>query len=235
MGHSYIVYAPLLQGCTTVLFEGKPVGTPDASTYWRVCADNGVHNMFTAPTALRAIRREDPQLEMYRSAGVSELRTLFVAGERGDPDTISFFSEAMDGVAVVDNYWQTETGWPISGNCVGLGRMRCKPGSAFKPVPGYDVRVLEADQTETEKNTDGSVCIRLPMPPGCLPTLWNNDERFKEAYLDDFPGFYKTGDAGHMDDDGYLSIMTRTDDIINVSGHRCVDTVCLSQLFVCLN
>jgi propionyl-CoA synthetase len=219
VGHSYIVYAPLLLGCTTVLYEGKPVGTPDAGAFWRVAAQHGVKALFTAPTALRAIKREDPRAERVRDHDLSGLRTLFLAGERSDPDTIGWAERAL-GVPVIDHWWQTETGWPIAANCMGLGPLPVKPGSPTKPVPGYDVRVLRPDGSEAAPGETGSVVLRLPLPPGCLPTLWGDDEGFARAYLSRFPGFYETADAGHVDGDGYLWIMGRTDDIINVAGHR---------------
>lgn len=219
VGHSYIVYAPLLHGCTTILFEGKPVGTPDAATYWRMIAEHGVVALFTAPTALRAIKKEDPQGELISGHDLSSLRTLFLAGERADPETIRWANERL-GVPVIDHWWQTETGSPISNNPIGLGAVPVKPGSPGLPMPGYDIQVLDDAGHEVPRGTLGNVLIKLPLPPGCLPTLWNADERFESAYLGEFPGYYKTADAGYVDEDNYLFIMSRTDDIINVAGHR---------------
>ena len=219
VGHSYIVYAPLLHGCTTVLFEGKPVGTPDAGTFWRVISEHGVVALFTAPTAFRAIKGQDPQGTFIPKYDLSKFRTLFLAGERADPETIKW-AEAHLGVPVIDHWWQTETGSPISQNPVGLGQLPVKYGSPAVPMPGYDVRVLDDAGHEVPHGALGNVVVRLPLPPGCLPTLWNADERFFNAYLAEFPGYYKTADAGYIDDDGYLFIMARTDDIINVAGHR---------------
>jgi len=219
VGHSYIVYGPLLKGATSVLYEGKPVGTPDAGAFWRVCEQHGVNVLFTAPTTFRAIKKEDPQGKLVAAYDLSRLRTLFLAGERCDPDTL-LWAEARLGVPVIDHWWQTESGWPIAANCVGLGMLPVKPGSPTKAVPGYDVRVLDDDGREAPAGTIGNVAIKLPLPPGCLPTLWNNDAGFVEAYLTRFPGYYMTSDAGFQDEDGYLFIMGRTDDIINVAGHR---------------
>jgi propionyl-CoA synthetase len=219
VGHSYIVYGPLLAGATTVLYEGKPVGTPDAGAFWRVVADHGVKTMFTAPTALRAIRKEDPSGALLAGYDTGSLRTLFLAGERLDPDTYRWAGEHL-GVPVVDNWWQTETGWPIAANLRGLEPMPTRPGSPSVPVPGYDVRVVDAAGEPVPAGVDGSIVIRLPLPPGCLPTLWNDDERFVRSYLSAFPGHYLTGDGGRFDDDGYLYVMGRTDDVINVAGHR---------------
>jgi len=220
VGHSYIVYAPLLAGATTILYEGKPVGTPDPGAFWRVCAEHGVNALFTAPTAFRAIKKEDPQGVHVGRHDLSRFRTLFLAGERCDPDTL-LWARARLGVPVIDHWWQTETGWPIAANCVGLGMLPVKPGSPTKPVPGYDVRVLtEGGGQEGPAGQIGSIVIRLPMPPGCLPTLWNNDAGFEKSYLSTFPGYYLTGDAGYKDEDGYVYIMSRVDDIINVAGHR---------------
>jgi propionyl-CoA synthetase len=219
VGHSYIVYAPLLKGCTTVLYEGKPVGTPDPGAFWRLIAQHGVNALFTAPTAFRAIKKEDPQgLHMSRH-DLSRFRTLFLAGERCDPDTLLWARERL-GVPVIDHWWQTETGWAIAANCVGLGMLPVKPGSPTKAVPGYDVRVLSEDNAEMPPGQIGSIAIRLAMPPGCLPTLWNNDAGYEKSYLTRHPGHYLTGDAGYRDEDGYLYIMSRVDDIINVAGHR---------------
>jgi propionyl-CoA synthetase len=219
VGHSYIVYAPLFNGNTTVLYEGKPVGTPDAGAFWRVVSQHGVKVLFTAPTAFRAIKREDPNGEFIRKYDLSGFRTLFLAGERCDPATL-LWAEKQLGVPVIDHWWQTETGWPIGANCVGLGMLPVKPGSCTKPVPGYDVRVLGDDGKELPSGQIGSIVIQLPLPPGCLPTLWNNDEGYRKSYLAGLSGYYLTADAGYKDEDGYLWVMTRTDDIINVAGHR---------------
>jgi propionyl-CoA synthetase len=219
VGHSYIVYAPLFNGNTTVLYEGKPVGTPDAGAFWRLIAQHDVSVLFTAPTAFRAIKREDPNGEYMREYDLSRFRMLFLAGERCDPDTL-LWAEKHLGVPVIDHWWQTETGWPIGANCVGLGMLPVKPGSCTKPVPGYDVRVLGDDGKEMPAGQIGSLVVRLPLPPGCLPTLWNNDEGYQKSYLGAFPGYYLTADAGYRDEDGFLWVMTRTDDIINVAGHR---------------
>ncbi|WP_319775088.1 propionyl-CoA synthetase [Breoghania sp.] len=219
VGHSYIVYAPLLHGCTTVVFEGKPVGTPDAGTFWRVIADHGVSALFTAPTAFRAIRKEDPDAKLLGQYDLASLRTLFLAGERADPETIKWAEEHLK-VPVVDHWWQTETGWCIAGNPVGLGLLPIKHGSPTVAMPGYDIQVLDDAGHPVPAGTLGNIVVKLPLPPACLPTLWENDQRFREAYLLEFPGYYKTADAGFCDEDGYLFIMARTDDIINVAGHR---------------
>jgi propionyl-CoA synthetase len=219
VGHSYIVYAPLLLGCTTVLYEGKPVGTPDAGAFFRVIEQHRVNALFTAPTAIRAIKREDPGAQLAKRYDTRSLRTLFLAGERADPDTVAWSERAL-GVPVIDHWWQTETGWPIAANCVGLGAVPVKRGSPTRAVPGYDVRVLGEDARELPRGETGHVVVKLPLPPGCLPTLWRNDEGFVQAYLTRFPGYYQTADAGHLDEDGYLWVMARTDDIINVAGHR---------------
>jgi propionyl-CoA synthetase len=219
VGHSYIVYAPLLKGCTTILYEGKPVGTPDPGAFWRLCSQHGVSALFTAPTAFRAIKKEDPQGAHMAKYDLSRFRTLFLAGERCDPDTLLWARERL-GVPVIDHWWQTETGWPIAANCVGLGMLPVKPGSPTKAVPGYDVRVLGEDNRELPPGQIGSIAIRLPLPAGCLPTLWNNDAGYEASYLTKHPGHYLTGDAGYKDDDGYIYIMSRVDDIINVAGHR---------------
>jgi propionyl-CoA synthetase len=219
VGHSYIVYGPLIHGCTTVLFEGKPVGTPDAGVFWRVIADHNVACLFTAPTAFRAIKREDPKGSLLRSYNLSKFRTLFLAGERLDPDTLRW-AEDLLRVPVIDHWWQTETGWPISANCLGLGPMPVKPGSATKPVPGWSVEVLNETGKPAKPNQIGSLVCKLPLPPGTLQTLWNADSRYEQSYLSEFPGYYKTGDAGFIDEDGYVFVMTRTDDVINVAGHR---------------
>jgi propionyl-CoA synthetase len=219
VGHSYIVYGPLLHGNTTVLYEGKPVGTPDPGAFWRVASQHGVSALFTAPTAFRAIKREDPEGAHIRRYDLSRFRTLFLAGERCDPDTLMWAAEKL-GVPVIDHWWQTETGWPVGANFAGLGLFPVKPGSCGKAVPGYDVRVLGDDGQEVPPGTTGNIAIRLPLPPGCLPTLWNRDDAYRESYLDSYPGFYKTADAGFKDEDGYISVMSRTDDVINVAGHR---------------
>ncbi|PKW27617.1 propionyl-CoA synthetase [Phycicoccus duodecadis] len=219
VGHSYIVYAPLLTGATTVLYEGKPVGTPDAGAFWRVCAEHGVKAMFTAPTAYRAVRREDPEGALVREYDLSRLESVFLAGERLDPDTYAWATRVL-GVPVVDHWWQTETGWPIVANLRGLDPMPLKAGSPSVPVPGFDVRVLDETGQEVPRGTEGAIAIRLPLPPGTLPTLWGDDERYVAGYLSVYEGYYLTGDGGLMDDDGYLSVMGRTDDVLNVAGHR---------------
>lgn len=219
VGHSYIVYAPLLNGNTTIVFEGKPVGTPDAGTFWRVLERHKVTTLFTAPTAFRAIKREDPNGEWIGRFDLSAFRALFLAGERSDPDTLHWAEEHLK-VPVIDHWWQTETGWAISGNPLGVHLFPIKYGSATRPMPGWDVRVLAADLTEVARGDIGAICVKLPLPPGALPTLWNADDRFVRSYLTDYPGHYQTGDAGFLDDDGYVHIMARTDDIINVAGHR---------------
>ncbi len=219
VGHSYIVYGPLLAGCTTVLYEGKPVGTPDAGAFWRVVAEYGVSVLFTAPTALRVIKKEDPQARLMRDHDLSSLRALFLAGERADPDTVRWIEDKLK-VPVVDHWWQTETGWAIAGNPLGLGLLEVKAGSTGVPMPGYRVEVLDEAGHPVGPGRTGSVAIGLPLPPGCLPTLWRQPERFAEGYLAEFPGYYKTADAGVIDDNGRLTIMGRTDDIINVAGHR---------------
>jgi propionyl-CoA synthetase len=219
VGHSYIVYAPLLKGCTSILYEGKPVGTPDPGAFWRVISDHGVNALFTAPTAFRAIKKEDPQGAYMTKYDLARFRTLFLAGERCDPDTLHWAEDRLR-VPVVDHWWQTETAWPIAANCVGLGMLPVKPGSPTKPVSGYDVRVLGEDNQEMEAGQIGSIALRLPLPPGCLPTLWNNDAGYEKSYLTKHPGHYLTGDAGFKDADGYVYIMSRVDDIINVAGHR---------------
>jgi propionyl-CoA synthetase len=219
VGHSYIVYAPLLAGCTSILYEGKPVGTPDPGAFWRLTAQHGVNVLFTAPTAFRAIKKEDPRGAHMATHDLRSFRTLFLAGERCDPDTLIWARDHL-GVPVVDHWWQTETGWPIGANCVGLGMLPVKPGSPTKAVPGYDVRILSEDNRELGPGQIGSIAIRLPLPPGCLPTLWNNDAGYVASYLTKHPGHYLTGDAGYKDDEGYLYVMSRVDDIINVAGHR---------------
>ncbi len=219
VGHSYIVYAPLLYGCTSVMFEGKPVGTPDASAYWRVIAEQGVNVLFTAPTALRAIKREDPKAELMQGHDLSAFRTLFLAGERADPDTIKWAEEALS-IPVIDHWWQTETGWPMAANCLGIEALPVKHGSPTRAVPGYDIAVLDERGREVAPGDTGAIVVRLPLPPGTLPTLWNNDQGYVDTYLSRYEGFYETADAGYCDEDGYLWIMSRTDDIINVAGHR---------------
>ncbi|MCH2172134.1 propionyl-CoA synthetase [Myxococcota bacterium] len=219
VGHSYIVYAPLFLGCTTVLYEGKPVGTPDAGAFWRVIESHQVNTLFTAPTALRSIKREDPKGERIRQHDLSSLRALFLAGERADPDTVEWAERSLS-VPVIDHWWQTETGWPIAANCLGIEALPVKHGSPTRPVPGYGVRVLDDEGRELPAGEIGNIVLELPLPPGCLKSLWDNDEGFERAYLQRFPGFYETSDAGYLDEDGYLWVMARTDDIINVAGHR---------------
>jgi propionyl-CoA synthetase len=219
VGHSYIVYAPLFHGCTSILYEGKPVGTPDAGAFWRVIAEHGCVAMFTAPTAFRAIKKEDPQGKLFAQYDLSKFRTLFLAGERADPDTVGW-AENLLRKPVIDHWWQTETGWCIAGNPVGLGQLPVKHGSATVPMPGYHIDIVDEQSKVLPANTIGSIVVKLPLPPACLPTLWQQDERFKESYLAEFPGYYKTADAGFKDDDGYVHVMSRTDDIINVAGHR---------------
>jgi propionyl-CoA synthetase len=223
VGHSYIVYAPLLLGCTTVMYEGKPVGTPDAGAFWRVIAQHGVRVFFTAPTAFRAIKREDPDGQLIRQHDLGQFRALFLAGERADPPTVAWAEQHLR-VAVIDHWWQTETGWPIAANCLGIERLAVKHGSATRAVPGWDVRVLDAETEgearEMAAGEIGALAVKLPLPPGALPTLWQADDHFVHTYLSAFPGFYQTADAGFIDEDGYVHVMTRTDDIINVAGHR---------------
>jgi propionyl-CoA synthetase len=219
VGHSYIVYAPLFNGSTTVLYEGKPVGTPDAGAFWRVIAEHGVCTLFTAPTALRAIKKEDPEGVHLTKHDRSSLRALFLAGERTDPATLAWAQAQLD-VPVVDNWWQTETGWPIAANCLGIEELPVKPGSPTRAVAGWDVRALNEAGQEVPAGTTGALAIKLPLPPGSLPTLWNAEQRYFDAYLSEYPGYYKTADAGYLDEDGYVYVMARTDDIINVAGHR---------------
>jgi propionyl-CoA synthetase len=219
VGHSYIIYAPLFHGCTSILYEGKPVGTPDAGAFWRVIAEHGVSALFTAPTAFRAIKKEDPDGKLLAQYDLSKFRTLFLAGERADPPTLEW-AEKMLKVPVIDHWWQTETGWAIAGNPVGLGMLPIKHGSPTVAMPGYDVRIVDEASHEVAANKMGSIVVKLPLPPACLPTLWQADERMRESYLDEFPGYYKTADAGFKDEDGYIFVMSRTDDIINVAGHR---------------
>ncbi|MEM7069691.1 MAG: propionyl-CoA synthetase [Pseudomonadota bacterium] len=219
VGHSYIVFAPLLHGCTSILFEGKPVGTPDAGTFWRVISEHGVEALFTAPTAFRAIKGQDPNGEFIGKYDLSRFRILFLAGERADPDTIHWAEDKL-GVPVIDHWWQTETGWTIAGNPMGLGQLPIKYGSPTVAMPGYAMEVLNDEGEALAPGELGNIVVKLPLPPGCFPTLWNAEERFREAYFEEFPGYYKTADAGYIDDEGYLFIMARTDDIINVAGHR---------------
>ncbi|QIR14067.1 propionyl-CoA synthetase [Shewanella aestuarii] len=219
VGHSYIVYGPLLVGATTIMYEGKPIGTPDAAAFWRIIAANKVKSFFTAPTAIRAIKREDPDGELIKQFDLSCLKQMFLAGERCDPDTLNW-SQAMLGKPVIDHWWQTETGWPVAANLMGVDPIAIKPGSPARPVPGYQVEVLDAMGKQVPANESGNVVIKQPLPPGTLTTLWQNDNRYVESYLSMYPGYYLTGDAGYIDDDGYLYIMSRIDDIINVAGHR---------------
>ncbi|PTX49981.1 propionyl-CoA synthetase [Gemmobacter caeni] len=219
VGHSYICYGPLIAGCTTIVFEGKPVGTPDAGTFWRVISENKVKSFFTAPTALRAIRRDDPEGEFIGEYNLKHLKALYLAGERADPDTIQWAQKHL-GVPVIDHWWQTETGWAIAANPLGIEELPVKLGSPSVPMPGYDVQVLDEGGHPVSAGTLGAIAVKLPLPPGTLPTLWNAEDRFKKSYLSHFPGYYETGDAGYIDEDGYLYIMARTDDVINVAGHR---------------
>ena len=219
VGHSYIVYGPLVHGCTTILYEGKPVGTPDAGAFWRVIAEHKAVTLFTAPTAFRAIKKEDPEGRFLKGRDLSHFRALFLAGERADPDTVQW-AERILGVPIIDHWWQTETGWAIAGNPLGLGPLPVKHGSPTVPMPGYDLQVLDEGGKPVPPDTMGTIAIKLPLPPGNLPTLWNADERFRESYLTTFPGYYNTSDAGYLDGDGYVYVMGRTDDIINVAGHR---------------
>ena len=219
VGHSYIVYAPLFKGCTTVLFEGKPVGTPDAGAFWKIISEYNVKSLFTAPTAFRAIKKEDPDGKFFSKYDLSSFESLFLAGERADPDTIKW-AESLLKVPVIDHWWQTETSWAISSNCTGIEMMKTKYGSACRAVPGYDVKVIKPDQKLAAQNEMGDIVVKLPLPPGTFPTLWNADERYKKTYMSNYDGYYQTYDAGHIDEDGYIWIMSRTDDIINVAGHR---------------
>jgi len=219
VGHSYIVYGPLLHGCTAILYEGKPVGTPDAGAYWRVISEHGVVTLFTAPTAFRAIKKEDPKAELLRNYDISSFRALFLAGERADPDTVKWAEDILK-TPVIDHWWQTETGWPMVGNPLGLGALPVKHGSPTVPLPGYRIEVLDEGGKPVPPGTMGALVVRLPLPPGALPTLWQAEDRFKEAYLSVYPGYYTTSDAGYIDEDGYVWVMGRTDDIINVAGHR---------------
>ncbi len=219
VGHSYIVYAPLFYGCTTVLFEGKPVGTPDAGVFWRIISEYKIKSLFTAPTAFRAIKKEDPEGKFFSKYDLSSFKSLFLAGERADPDTLKW-AESLLKVPVIDHWWQTETSWAISSNCTGIEMQKTKYGSACKPVPGYDLKVLKSDRSIAKANEMGDIVVKLPLPPGTFPTLWNADERYKQTYMSNYEGYYQTYDAGHIDEDGYVWIMSRTDDIINVAGHR---------------
>jgi len=219
VGHSYIVYAPLFKGCTTILYEGKPVGTPDASAFWRVIAEHKVKTMFTAPTAFRAIKREDPKAELMEKFDLSSFKYLFLAGERTDPDTLSWAENSLK-IPVIDHWWQTETGWAIAANCVGIQQLEVKPGSPTKAAPGWDVQVLDSDGIGMVPGEIGAIVVKLPLPPGTLPTLWEKDQVYIDKYLKTFPGYYETADAGFIDSDGYIFVMARTDDIINVAGHR---------------
>ncbi|NCF15170.1 MAG: AMP-binding protein, partial [Gammaproteobacteria bacterium] len=219
VGHSYIIYGPLLHGNTTVLFEGKPIGTPDAGAFWRVAAEHKVAAMFTAPTAFRAIRQQDPDGDLIGKYDLSSLRTLFLAGERCDPDTLHWAEEKL-GIPVIDHWWQTETGWSIAANCIGIEPQPVKAGSVGPAAPGWDVRTLDTDGNDVAPGDVGAIACKLPLPPGTLTGLWNAESRFRESYLTTFPGYYETGDAGFVDDDGYIHVMSRTDDVINVAGHR---------------
>jgi propionyl-CoA synthetase len=219
VGHSYIVYGPLLKGCTTILYEGKPVGTPDAGAFWRVISQHKVKALFTAPTAFRAIKREDPEGKLLKNYDTSCFATLFLAGERSDPDTLKW-AENNIKVPVIDHWWQTETGWAIAANCMGLHHYPVVYGSPTKPVPGWNVMVVNPENEVVKTGDIGALVVKLPLPPGSLPTLWNNDEGYVKSYLEEFPGYYKTADAGYMDENGYVYVMSRTDDIINVAGHR---------------
>jgi propionyl-CoA synthetase len=219
VGHSYTVYAPLLHGCTTVLYEGKPVGTPDAGAFWRVIEQHDVSTLFTAPTAFRAIRQQDPEGEHIGRYDLSRFRALFLAGERCDPATLEWAEERL-GVPVIDHYWQTETGWPVVANCIGIEPLPVVAGSPTRPVPGWDVRAKDEGGNELGPDEIGALVVKLPLPPGSSPTLWNADDRFHETYLAPFPGYYATADAGYIDENGYVFVMARTDDIINTAGHR---------------
>jgi propionyl-CoA synthetase len=219
VGHSYIIYGPLLHGNTTVLFEGKPVGTPDAGAFWRVVSEHNVATMFTAPTAFRAIKQQDPDGKLIQNYDLSNLRTLFLAGERCDPDTLHWAENKL-GIPVIDHWWQTETGWAIAANCVGIERLPVKAGSVGPAAPGWDVRALHSNGDEVEPGEPGAIACKLPLPPGSLTGLWQAEDRFRSSYLETFPGYYETGDAGFIDADGYVNVMSRTDDVINVAGHR---------------
>ena len=219
VGHSYIIYAPLFQGCTTILFEGKPVGTPDAGVFWRIISEHQVKTLFTAPTAFRAIKQQDPKGEFVSKYDLSGFKSLFLAGERTDPDTLKWAQDKLK-VPVIDHWWQTETGWAIAANCMGLHHFPVKEGSPTKPAPGWDLQVVDPQCNQVSPGEIGALVVKLPLPPGTLPTLWKNDEGYKKTYLAEFPGYYKTADAGYIDADGYVYVMSRTDDIINVAGHR---------------
>ncbi|MEL6185351.1 MAG: AMP-binding protein, partial [Myxococcota bacterium] len=219
VGHSYIVYGPLLNRNTTILYEGKPVGTPDAGAFWRVIEQYGVQTLFTAPTAFRAIRQQDPDAELLGKYDLSKFRALFLAGERCDPDTLTWAQEKLQ-VPVIDHWWQTETGWAIASNCLGIEPLPVKAGSPTRSVPGWNVQVLDDGGAPVEAGTIGNIVAKLPLPPGTLPTLWNADQRFRDSYLSAFEGYYQTSDAGLIDEDGYIHVMARTDDVINVAGHR---------------
>ena len=219
VGHSYIVYGPLIHGCTSVMYEGKPVGTPDAGAFWRVIRDHRVDIFFTAPTAIRAIKRDDPDGKLVSEGGIGGLRALYLAGERADPDTL-VWAEQVLGVPVIDHWWQTELGWPALGTCIGLKETQTRHGSAGRPIPGYRFAILDADHRELAPGEIGEIVLRLPLPPGCLPTLWQRHAHFQDAYLSQHPGTYTTGDAGKIDSDGFVHVMSRVDDIINVAGHR---------------
>ncbi|NNE37189.1 MAG: AMP-binding protein, partial [Gammaproteobacteria bacterium] len=219
VGHSYLVYAPLFNGNTTILFEGKPVGTPDAGVFWRIIAEHDVCTLFTAPTAFRAIKKEDPVGKLVNQYDMVKFRALFLAGERTDPNTLNWAEDKLN-VPVIDHWWQTETGWPICANPLGIEQFPVKPGSSTKPVPGWNVKVLDDSGSLVETDQIGALVVKLPLPPGSFPTLWNAKKRFRETYLEEYPGYYKTADAGYMDEDGYVYVMARTDDAINVAGHR---------------
>ena len=219
VGHSYIVYGPLIQGCTTILYEGKPIKTPDAGAFFRVISDHKVKVLFTAPTAFRAIKKEDPQGNLLKKYDISSLKTLFLAGERTDPNTYNWAKDLLN-VPVVDHWWQTETGWSISANLMGIENLESKPGSSNFPVPGYEIEILDEGGKKLENTKEGYIAIKLPLPPGCLPTLWNDTDNYKKSYLSQYPGYYVTGDGGYFDKDGYLYVMGRIDDVINVAGHR---------------
>ena len=219
VGHSYIVYAPLIHGCSTILYEGKPVRTPDAGAFWRVLDEHRVNTFFTAPTAFRAVKKEDPEAKLKQQYDISNLRTLFLAGERLDPPTYDWLEGIMH-CPVIDHWWQTETGWPMCSNPMGLDQQPVKVGSATFPVPGYDIQVLDDEGKACDPGTTGNIVVKLPLPPSCFPSLWNDDERFRKSYLSQFPGYYQTGDGGIIDEDGYVFVMGRVDDVINVAGHR---------------
>ncbi|MDY0375915.1 MAG: propionyl-CoA synthetase [Desulfobacterium sp.] len=231
VGHSYIVYAPLFKGATSVMFEGKPVGTPDASTFWRIIDEYGVKSQFTAPTAFRAIKRDDPDAKLMKGYEMSKFKILFLAGERTDSDTLKW-AETHLKVPVIDHWWQTETGWAIAANCMGLHHFPVKPGSPTKAVPGWEVHVVDPNNKQVVPGEIGAIVVKLPLPPGTLTTLWQNDQRYIQAYLEEFPGYYKTADAGYIDEEGYIYVMTRTDDIINVAGHR-LSTGAMEEVLSC--